>query len=55
MSRLTGFSEKSFFSKKKLKYGQKVWAVDPIGIALNFLKELDTTDCSMQVLEKLEF
>ena len=24
-------------------------------IALNFLKELDSTDCSMQALERLDF
>ena len=24
-------------------------------IALNFLNELDSTDCSMQVLERLDF
>ena len=28
----------------------KVWAVD--AIALNFLKKLDSTDCSMWVLER---
>ena len=31
----------------------KVWAVD--AIALNFLKKLDSTDCSMWVLERLDF
>ena len=31
----------------------KIWAVDVI--ALNFLTELDFTNCSMQVLERLHF
>ena len=30
----------------------KVWAVD--ATALNFLKKLDSTDCSLWVLERLE-
>ena len=52
MSRLTGFSEKSFFEKTSLKYGQSMGSD---AIALNFSKELDSTDCHMQVLERLDF
>ena len=33
--------------------GEVVWAVD--AIALNFLKKLDSIDCSMWVLERLDF
>ena len=29
--------------------------MDSDAIALKFLKELDSTDCSMQVLERLDF
>ena len=43
MFRFTGFSEKSFFSTKN------------DAIALIFLKKLDSTDCSMWVLERLDF
>ena len=31
----------------------EVWAVD--AIALNFLKKLDSINCSMWVLERLDF
>ena len=31
----------------------KLWAVD--AIALKFSRELNSTDCSMQVLERLHF
>ena len=31
----------------------EVWAVD--AIALNFLKKLDSIDCSMWILERLDF
>ena len=52
MSRFTGFSEKSFLKKSEIwaKYRRD-------DIALNFSKELDTivTDCSMRVLERLDF
>ena len=34
-------------------YMGELWAVD--AIALNLLKELDSTDCSMRVLERLGF
>ena len=43
MSRLTGFCE---------EYGQ---SMDSDAIALNFLKKLESTDCSMWVLERLDF
>ena len=33
--------------------GEVVWAVD--AIALNFLQKLDSIDCSMWVLERLDF
>ena len=53
MFRFTGFSEKSFFKKtKNLKYGRSVGSD---AITLNFLKKLDSTDCSMRVLERLDF
>ena len=49
----TGFPEKSFFKKKKnLKYGQSMGSD---AIAVNFLKVVDSTDCSMRVLERLDF
>ena len=55
MSRFAEFSEKSFFLKKKTE----IWAksMDSVSdtIALNFSKELDSTDCSMLVLERLSF
>ena len=52
MSRFTGFSEKSFLKKLEL-YGPSMGSD---AIALNFSKELDSTDCSMQVcLEILDF
>ena len=46
MASFTGFSEKPFFkkTKEKLKYGQKMGSDT---IALNFSKELGSTDCSM--------
>ena len=43
-----GFSEKSFLSEIWVSMG-----VD--AIALNFLKKLDFTDCSIWVLERLDF
>ena len=53
MSRFTGFSEKSFYKKKKknLKYGRSMGSD---AIALNSLKKLDSTDCSMWALERLD-
>ena len=51
MSKFTGFSE-------KLKKKSEIWAKYGIGsdaIALNILKKLDSTDCSMWVLERLNF
>ena len=55
MSRFTGFSEKSFFLKKKKN--PEIWAksMGSDAIALNLLKEFDSTDCSMWVLERLNF
>ena len=52
MSRFTGFSEKSFFKKKSEIWPKQLWAVM---LWLYFLKELDSTDCSMLVLERLDF
>ena len=52
MCRFTGFSEKLKKKKNDLKYG---WSTGSDVIALNFLKELDSTDCSMRVLERLDF
>ena len=54
MSRFTGFSEKSFKKKKKkgLKYGRSMGSD---AIASNLLKKLDSTDCSMWVLKRLDF
>ena len=53
MSRFTGFSEKSFFKKYKyLKYGRSMGSD---AITLNFSKELDSNDCSMRVLGRLDF
>ena len=52
MSRFTGFSEKSFYKKKKnLKYERSMGSD---AIALNSLKKLDSTDCSMWALERLD-
>ena len=51
MSRFTGFSEKSSFQKKKKK-GQSIGSDV---VTLNFSKELDSTNCSIQVLERLDF
>ena len=53
MCRFTGFSEKSFFFKENLKFGQRMGCDD--AIALNFMKKLDSTDCSMWLLERLDF
>ena len=47
MSRFTGFSEK--LKKNDLKYGR---GLGSDAIALNLSKELDSTDCFMQVLER---
>ena len=44
----TGFSEKSFFQEKNLKYGRSMGSD---ATPLNFSKELD----SMRVLERLDF
>ena len=49
MSRFNGFSEEL---KKKSKYGRSIGSD---AIALNFSKELDSPDCSMWVLERLDF
>ena len=51
MSRFTGFSEKSFF-KKNLKYKESMGSD---AIALHLLKILDSTDCSVWVLARLDF
>ena len=53
MSRFTGFSEKSFFLKKNWNMGEVAVGCD--AMAVNFLKESDSTDCSMRVLERLDF
>ena len=50
MSRFTWSSEK--YKKKNLKYGRRMGSD---AIALNFLKKLESTDCSMRVLERLDF
>ena len=50
MSRFIGFSEE--LKKKKSKYGRSIGSD---AIALNFSKELDSPDCSMWVLERLDF
>ena len=52
MSRFTGFSQKSL--KKKTEIWAK-YAMSSAAIALNFLKELESTDCSMRVWERLDF
>ena len=54
MFRFTGFSEKSFFFLKKKS---EIWvkSMDSDAISLNFSKELDSTECSMKVLERLDF
>ena len=54
MSRFTGFSaEKSlFFFFLNVKYGRSMGSD---AIALNFLKKLDSTDCSLWVLKRLDF
>ena len=58
MSRFTGFSEKSFFLKKRKnrKYGQSMGSD---AIPLNFLKGLDSNvignDCSMSIFERLDY
>ena len=54
MSRFTGFSEKYFF-EKKIWNMNKVWALGSDAIAVNFSKKLDSTDCFMWVLERLDF
>ena len=50
MSRFTGLSEKSFW--KNLKYDRSMGSD---AITPNFAMELDSTDCYMQVLERLDF
>ena len=52
MFRFTGFSEKSFLKKNNLKYGR---GIGKDAIALNFLKKLDSTECSMWVSKRLDF
>ena len=42
----------NLFLKKILEYGQSIGSD---AIALNFLKKLESTDCSMCVLERLDF
>ena len=60
MPRFTGFTEKSlffFFNLKILNMGE-VEAVDAILKKLDvddFLKKLDSIDCSMRVLERSDF
>ena len=54
MSRFAGFSEKSFFYFKSELWAKSVGTVRD-AIALNFSKELDSTDCSMRVLKILGF
>ena len=49
MSRLTGFSEKSFF-----KMISEIWA-KILNFSLHFSKELNSIDCSMWVFERLNF
>ena len=49
MSRFIEFFEKSVL-KKNVKYGRSMGSD---AIALDFLKELDATDCSMRVWERL--
>ena len=51
MSGFIGFFEKSVVFKKNLKYGQSLGSDV---IALNFSKELDSTDCSTRVSETLD-
>ena len=46
MSKFTAFSEKS------LKHGR---GMGSDAIALNFSRELNSTDCTMRVLERLDF
>ena len=53
MSRFAGFSEKSFLKKCEL-WAKSMGSVRD-AIALNFSKELDSTDCSMRVLKILGF
>ena len=43
---------RNLFYKKNLKHGRSMGSD---AIALNFLKKLDSTDCSMWVLERLDF
>ena len=54
MSRFTGFFEKSLKKKKK---NPEIWAksMGSDAIASNFSKEFDSNDCSMWVLERLDF
>ena len=49
MCRFTGFPEKF------LKTKSKIWTKGSDAIALNFLKKLDFTNCSIWVLERLNF
>ena len=46
------FLRNLFFKEKDLKYGRSIGSD---AIALNFSKELDYTDGSMRVLERLDF
>ena len=53
MSRFTAFAEKSFFLRN-LKYGQILYR--HWNYYFKFLqKDLDSTDCFMRVLERLDF
>ena len=54
ISRFTGFPEKSFFLKKK-KSEIGIKSIGSDAFALNFSKKWDSTDCSMRVLERLDF
>ena len=49
MSRFTGFYEKSFFKRIS-----EIWA-KILNFSLNSSKELNSIDCSMWVLERLNF
>ena len=49
---LLDFLRNLFLKRNDLKYGRSVGSD---AIALNFSKELDSTDCSMRVLERSDF
>ena len=52
MSRCTGFSEKSFFFIKSVIQAKSMGSD---AITVNFWKELDSAECSMRVLGRLDF